>query len=105
MSASGRAGGCCGRCSYGDGEALAHLALPDAYEADLAHYPLHPALLDYATGYAMELIEGYERRIGSVDPGLLRRIVVHAPLEKRVSSWVRLRGRRRRRRAISPPST
>ncbi len=77
---------------YGEGEALAHLELPDAFESDLADYPLHPALLDYATGYAMELIEGYDPTAALWIPVSYGRIVVHGALEKRISSWVRLRG-------------
>ena len=77
---------------YGEGEALAHLEMPEAYAADLADYRVHPALLDYATGYAMELIEGYAPESGLWIPVSYGRMVVHAPLEPRISSWVRLRG-------------
>ena len=76
---------------YGDGEALARLEVPDAFVGDLADYQVHPALLDYATGYAMELIEGYDPEEALWIPVSYGRISVHAPLEKKVSSWVRLR--------------
>src|SRR6185295_1575286 len=44
--------------AYGEGEALGRLELPQAFSSDLASYALHPALLDVATGFAMDLIEG-----------------------------------------------
>lgn len=40
-------------------EGLAMLALPEPFEAEAAEWPLHPALLDLATGWAMGLIAGY----------------------------------------------
>ncbi|MFK7897288.1 MAG: SDR family NAD(P)-dependent oxidoreductase [Myxococcota bacterium] len=76
---------------YGEGEALARLELPDAFADDLDDFELHPALLDYATGYAMELIDGYDPEEALWIPVSYSRISVHAPLEKKVSSWVRLR--------------
>jgi thioesterase domain-containing protein len=45
--------------STGAGEGLARLALPAAHAAEAADWPLHPALLDLATGWAMGLISGY----------------------------------------------
>ncbi|WP_111733161.1 type I polyketide synthase [Roseovarius amoyensis] len=44
----------------GRAEGLARLALPDSARGDRdAGFTLHPAMLDLATGWAMELIEGY----------------------------------------------
>ena len=49
------------RMAFGQGEGLAQLSLPDAYRGDLvAGHVLHPALMDLATGWAMELIPGYK---------------------------------------------
>jgi thioesterase domain-containing protein/acyl carrier protein len=76
---------------YGQGEALAHLELPDAFVTDLADYRLHPALLDYATGYAMDLIKGYDPEEALWVPISYGRITVHGPLEKSISSWVKIR--------------
>ena len=76
---------------YGEGEALAHLELPDDFATDLNDFGLHPALLDYATGYAMDLIEGYDPDDCLWMPVSYGRIAVWAPLEKKVSSWVRIR--------------
>lgn len=51
------------RVAYGSGEGIARLSLPQAFHADLDQgYVLHPALMDLATGWAMELIPGYQGR-------------------------------------------
>jgi thioesterase domain-containing protein len=80
--------------SYGAGEALARLRLPDAHARDLDAFGLHPALLDYATGYAMDLIEGYRGDELWV-PVSYGRIAVFAPLPQEIRSWVRNRGQNR----------
>jgi acyl transferase domain-containing protein/thioesterase domain-containing protein len=76
----------------GEGEALARLALPPAFDPDLDHYALHPALLDVATGYALELIQGYGSEASLYVPLGYERIRVHAPLVGRLWSHVRSRG-------------
>ena len=45
--------------SVGAGEGLAHLALPAAFATTDKDWLLHPALMDLATGWAMDLIVGY----------------------------------------------
>lgn len=45
---------------YGDGVAVARIALPDDYVDEAEAFRLHPAALDLATGFAMELIGGYD---------------------------------------------
>lgn len=42
-----------------DNQAIAHLRLADDFIADLEDFPLHAGMMDLATGYAMDLIEGY----------------------------------------------
>jgi acyl transferase domain-containing protein/thioesterase domain-containing protein/acyl carrier protein len=74
--------------ALGAGEGLAELRLPDAFRADGCL--LHPALLDLATGWAMELIEGYAPTNLWV-PVSYRSVRVHAPLPAQVFSWVRSR--------------
>ncbi|MBX2808678.1 MAG: SDR family NAD(P)-dependent oxidoreductase, partial [Cellvibrionaceae bacterium] len=81
--------------SYGNQEALARLALDRQFVGDQQDYAIHPALLDIATGYAMELISGY----GSgeavtqlwvpVSYGSFR---FHKPLTQQLYSWVRSHG-------------
>jgi len=76
----------------GEGEALAELELPAAFAGDLEHFGLHPALLDYATGYAMDLIEGYRPEQGLWIPVSYRRMAVFGKLPQRIYSWVRNHG-------------
>ncbi len=78
--------------AYGDGEGLARLALPDAFRGDLAEgYLLHPALLDLATGWAMQLIRGYEAKNLWV-PVSYGSVQVFAPLPAEIYSHVRNAG-------------
>lgn len=74
----------------GEGEALAHLELPREFAKDLHGYGLHPGLLDIATGYAMELIEGYRPEDGLWVPVRYGHVEVFGPLPREVNSWVRL---------------
>ena len=78
--------------AYGAGEGVATLRLPDAFVGDIAAgYLLHPALLDLATGWAMELIAGYEPSHLWV-PVSYRSVKVHGPLPADVVSWARISG-------------
>jgi len=76
--------------SYGDGEALAKLALPAKFEAEAGTYGLHPALLDIATGYAMQLIDDYQGEELWV-PVSYGQVRVYGDLGSEVLSWVRHR--------------
>ncbi|MDP5305998.1 type I polyketide synthase [Paracoccus spongiarum] len=77
------------RRAYGAGEGLAELALPDAFRSEPEQgYPIHPALMDLATGWAMGLIEGYQAHHLWV-PVSYGTIRVHAPLTAEIRSWVR----------------
>ncbi len=79
------------RVHYGEGEALARLELPEAYRGDLEQFDLHPALLDYATGYAMELVPGYDPEDSLWIPVSYDRISVFGRLPERLESWARIR--------------
>ena len=73
----------------GQGEGLARLKLPTDAQVDLnVGYQLHPALLDIATGWAMELIDGYKSANLWV-PMSYGMIRVYQPLGAEVLSWVR----------------
>ncbi len=76
------------RAARGAREAIGQLALSPAFAHEAAELGLHPALLDIATGWAMELIEGYHADALWV-PVAYERVRVHAPLGARVVSWVR----------------
>src|SRR5699024_1923260 len=73
-----------------DGQGLAQPRLPDASLAALDRgFILHPALMDIATGWAMDLIPGYDRAQLWV-PLSYRALTMHAPLPAAVTSLVRL---------------
>lgn len=81
------------RLHLGNKEALAHLHLPAEFEADLATDGLHPAVLDIATGCAMDLIPGYADQDVVQNlwaPISYRGLRFHAPIEADVFSWIRL---------------
>jgi acyl transferase domain-containing protein/thioesterase domain-containing protein len=79
--------------SYGEGEGLARLSLPEAFRGDLEHWALHPALLDLATGWAMNLIQGYDADASELwVPVSYRSIRVRGPLPAEVRSWVKSHG-------------
>lgn len=81
--------------AFGDGEAVACLALPDDFAGDCAQYRMHPALLDIATGFAMDLIPGYADQ----DPPQhlwapigYRSVTYYGALTREIASWARLSG-------------
>ena len=77
------------RLAYGTNEGIAELQLPTAAASDLTDgYQLHPALLDLATGWAMELIKGYQPTHLWV-PVSYAAVKVFKPLPAHVFSWVR----------------
>jgi len=80
---------CLNEIWWGDGEALAALSLPAGYEAELETFPLHPALLDIATGYGLELVPGYDASSVLFVPFSYREVRVHAALAPRIFSWIR----------------
>jgi thioesterase domain-containing protein/acyl carrier protein len=82
------------QAAYGRGEALASFELDARFVEDLQQYLLHPALMDYATGFAMPLIEGY-RADSLWVPMSYARVRVFDRLPARICSWVRNHGRNR----------
>lgn len=79
------------RIRYGHGEALVELSLPTQFASDFETYPLHPALLDMATGAAQALVPGFDGSRDFFVPFSYGRVVFHAPLEAEVMSHVRYR--------------
>ena len=78
-----------GRRAYGKGEGLAHLSLPQPFRDDLEDgFLIHPALMDLATGWAMDLIAGYEPTHLWV-PVSYASVRVFRPLPAEIVSWVR----------------
>ena len=74
-------------CAYGQGEGIADLSLSAAAKDD-ENWRFHPALLDIATGWAMELIDGYRADALWV-PVSYECVRVFHRLPERVVSWVR----------------
>ncbi len=72
--------------ALGDGEGIARLSLPAEALGDGCQ--LHPALLDISTGWAMDLIAGYQPTHLWV-PVRYASVRVHGPLPTEVISWVR----------------
>ena len=77
------------RIRFAETEALISLALPEAFALDLTEYPLHPALLDMATGGAQSLIPGFDQAVDFFVPFAYGRVTIHRPLTPRVHSHVR----------------
>ena len=74
--------------ALGTGEGIAALALPDEFAADPAQgWLTHPALLDIATGWAMELIDGWRPDALWV-PVSYAEARIYAPLPARIISHV-----------------
>ncbi len=76
---------------FGMHEAVVHLELPAAFQADLAHFALHPALMDMATGGAQMLVPGYDEREDFFVPASYGRVTVRRPLVPQIFSHVRYR--------------
>lgn len=75
--------------ALGTHEGLARLSLPPVAKSDPdAGYLLHPGLMDLATGWAMNLIKGYEGERLWV-PVSYASVKVYHPLPTEVVSWVR----------------
>jgi acyl transferase domain-containing protein len=77
---------CLERIHARDGEALATIALPEEFAADLGALPLHPSLLDIAAGF-MGVYLAREFRI----PIAYERLQLKAPLTRRIYSHQRCR--------------
>jgi acyl transferase domain-containing protein/thioesterase domain-containing protein len=77
--------------SLGEREAVARLTLPAIFGGDLSiGAVMHPGLLDIATGYAMELIPGYDPRDVLWAPLSYGHLRIHGPLPADIISHVRL---------------
>ena len=75
----------------GEREALAELQLGQDFSADIGTWPVHPALLDLATGSALYLIQGYEESEALYLPLSYKRITLYRPLPARFYSHIRCR--------------
>jgi acyl transferase domain-containing protein/thioesterase domain-containing protein/acyl carrier protein len=76
---------------WGRGEAIADLALDPKFEREVDDVALHPALLDLATGFAMDLIPGYDAKSLWV-PISYESVRVYDGLTPRIRSWIQWAG-------------
>jgi acyl transferase domain-containing protein/thioesterase domain-containing protein/acyl carrier protein len=79
------------RTDFGAGEALMTLELPSAFAADLAEFPLHPALMDMATGGAQGIVPGFDEAKDFFVPAMYGCLRMHGPLTAQLTSHLRLR--------------
>ncbi len=87
--------------SYGQNEAVARLNLSNQFASDLKEYLLHPALLDYATGFAMDSVAGYEIGKTLWVPISYKSIRVHGALSANLVSWIKTRDSKGDREFVS----
>jgi acyl transferase domain-containing protein/thioesterase domain-containing protein len=85
----------------GEREALAELQLGQNFTADVETWPLHPALLDLATGSALYLIQGYGESEALYLPLSYKRITFYRPLPARFYSHIRCRQENTAQREIA----
>ena len=85
----------------GEREALAELQLGQNFSADVETWPVHPALLDLATGSALYLIQGYEESEALYLPLSYKRITIYRPLPARFYSHIRCRQEHTTQREIA----
>lgn len=78
---------------YGDGEAIGRIEIPADFAKDLKEYGLHPALLDFATGFALDTTKAYGDESETLwVPLSYRGVRVHAPFTPKLWSWIRVHG-------------
>ena len=85
----------------GEQEALAELQLGRDFLSDIGIWPMHPALLDLATGSALYLIRDYEKSEDLYLPISYRKITFYRPLPARFYSHIRCNQENSRERAIA----
>ncbi|HYW40567.1 MAG TPA: SDR family NAD(P)-dependent oxidoreductase [Terriglobales bacterium] len=85
----------------GEREALAELQLGQDFSADIETWPVHPALLDLATGSALYLIQGYEESEALYLPLSYKRITLYRRLPARFYSHIRCRQEHTTQREIA----
>jgi acyl transferase domain-containing protein/thioesterase domain-containing protein/acyl carrier protein len=82
---------CLASIKIGKNEALAELELSEEFSDDAAHFHLHPALLDLATGSALYLIEDYGPSSPFYYPISYKRAVIYRRIPPRFFSHIRSR--------------
>jgi acyl transferase domain-containing protein/thioesterase domain-containing protein/acyl carrier protein len=80
------------RMQLAERSAVAEMELAEPFAGDLATYAAHPALLDMAATFGLHLIDENERHQNLFVPLSIERIRLVAPLPRRSTSRVALRG-------------
>ncbi len=75
--------------NFGASEALASLELPREFLTDLDSFKLHPALLDWATSFALHLINDYEASELMYIPFSYKRLRMYGALPRHIYSYAR----------------
>ncbi|EMI17169.1 polyketide synthase type I [Rhodopirellula maiorica SM1] len=75
---------------YSDGQAFASLSIPGEFQNDLKTHPLHPALLDMATGFGLPLSSNYHSESGLYVPIGYAAADVYGSLTETVRSYITL---------------
>ena len=81
------------RFAFGEAEAVAELTLREQFTPDLTVFGLHPALLDIATGFAIELEPSYGAGDRLWVPVSYDKVSVYGDLTPTLHSFVQLRTR------------
>jgi acyl transferase domain-containing protein/thioesterase domain-containing protein len=76
---------------FGKGEAIARLVLPERFASELGEFGLHPGVLDMASGFAFSLVDAASEPQRLRVPLSYQSVRIFAPLEREVTSHVRLR--------------
>lgn len=76
--------------AVGDVQAIADLRLSTAFAGDLSLYKMHPALLDIATGFALELVLSDDDGRSLWVPTNYGEVVIRKPLPATIVSWARI---------------
>ena len=82
---------CLKRVAYGDGEGFAEIELPKSFQGDLEAYGIHPAMLDMATGFPLELIPGYGKSRHLWVPVSYKSIRMYNDFPPKVFCWVKVK--------------
>jgi thioesterase domain-containing protein/acyl carrier protein len=76
---------------FGRTDAVARLSIPERFAVDLATFGLHPGVLDMVSGFAFSLADPTSTSDRLRVPLSYQRVRIHAPLEREIVSYVRLK--------------
>jgi amino acid adenylation domain-containing protein len=88
----GKRWACINQINVGDGEVLVELELPEAYVKDLASAPLHPGMLDMATGAGHILVGNYDSERDFFVPITYGKVTVLGGFEAKIYSHIKWLG-------------